>query len=525
MRRVAIVNQKGGCGKTTTAINLAGVFARKGLRTLLVDMDPQGHCGAGLAIPDQQIDLDVGDAMLAPVGQPVDPSRLIWRVSRNLDLIPSRTQVAGLESARGGLAEEPASERRLAGVLAHLAARYDVCCIDCSPSIGLLTYNALFAATHVLVPVETSFFSLQGAAKQLATIDSISRRLGESVPAWLLGTIHDPDSALARDLLEELRRRYAERVVPVVIHQDMALREAASFGLPVVEYAPECPGAKDYAALGDWLAENFGNTTTGVRLPSLDSHAVPLAAVAPATPAPPPPRIEPIVISDADLPRVEVVSRSTKRATVSRRIAPPVEQPVTASQIESRPENLSQPMMSVAESAVPLSAAPPAGEDAASDANAVRRAADVARTAARLTKSRGEPSPQRGAAEPDAVDSDPAWRRSGPAKPRMPFFGVHVTAEGVLFLQPRGIGKRVLVAGDFNGWSHTELPLVFDETRDVFSARIVLPSGMWQYRLVIDGRWTPDPYNPHCIPNPFGELNSVVIVAAPEPGTGGPPAP
>lgn len=111
MRRIAIVNQKGGCGKTTTAINLAGIFAKKGLRTLLVDMDPQGHCGAGLAIPEQQIDLDVGDAMLADPAQPIDLSRLIWRASRNLDLIPSRTKVAGIESSRAGLSDQPEAER------------------------------------------------------------------------------------------------------------------------------------------------------------------------------------------------------------------------------------------------------------------------------------------------------------------------------------------------------------------------------------------------------------------------------
>ena len=97
MRTIAIINQKGGCGKTTTAINLSGVFARRGLRTLLVDMDPQSHCAAGLAIPDERIEFDIGDAMLADEGARLDTDRLLWRVQRNLDLAPSRMRLAGME--------------------------------------------------------------------------------------------------------------------------------------------------------------------------------------------------------------------------------------------------------------------------------------------------------------------------------------------------------------------------------------------------------------------------------------------
>lgn len=118
MRTIAVINQKGGCGKTTTAINLAGVFASRSLRTLLVDVDPQSHCAAGLAIPEQRIDLDIGDAMLDP-GE-FDPSRLLWRVSRNLDLAPSRMKLAGLEAARGGLADRPGNDRALASALGRL---------------------------------------------------------------------------------------------------------------------------------------------------------------------------------------------------------------------------------------------------------------------------------------------------------------------------------------------------------------------------------------------------------------------
>src|SRR5690606_16175884 len=113
MRTVAIINQKGGCGKTTTAINLAAVLARRGLRVLLADLDPQSHCAAGLGIPERKIERHIGDAMLADDHEPLGADRLLWRVARNLDLAPSTMKLAGLEAIRGGLANMPDKERRL----------------------------------------------------------------------------------------------------------------------------------------------------------------------------------------------------------------------------------------------------------------------------------------------------------------------------------------------------------------------------------------------------------------------------
>ncbi|MEL6740664.1 MAG: AAA family ATPase, partial [Planctomycetota bacterium] len=113
MRTIAIINQKGGCGKTTSAVNLAAVFASRGYRTLLVDMDPQSHCAAGLGVPEEQIERDIGDAMLTPATRALDATRLLWRIGRGFDLAPSRMRLAALEAARGGLADQPDKERRL----------------------------------------------------------------------------------------------------------------------------------------------------------------------------------------------------------------------------------------------------------------------------------------------------------------------------------------------------------------------------------------------------------------------------
>lgn len=257
MRTIAIVNQKGGCGKTTTAINLAGVLAGAGYKTLIVDMDPQGHCAAGLAIPEQRIDIQVGDAMLAVSQQrPIDVDRLLWRVSRNLDLIPSTMKLAALEATRGDFAGQPGAETRLARLLQKLGGKHDFCLIDCSPAIGMLAFNALVAADEVLIPVETGFFSLQGAMKQVNTIKALGKRLGASPVYRLLATLHNAESVLATELLDELRRRFGSKLIPSPIRFDQRLRESASFGQPVVEYAPESAGAEDYRTLAQWLVDN-----------------------------------------------------------------------------------------------------------------------------------------------------------------------------------------------------------------------------------------------------------------------------
>lgn len=266
MRTIAIINQKGGCGKTTTAINLAGALAQSGQPTLLIDLDPQAHCAAGLAIPEDRIDLTIADAMLAASDEQIDPVRLLWRVAKGFDLAPCTMRLAGLEAARGGLAALPDKHARLALAIDRLAGpadarRYAWCVIDCPPSIGLLTYNALHASTEALIPVETGFFAYRGAGRQVHTIRALVKRMGSDRPHRLLATMHDPDSAVARATLTELRGKFGDDLLPVIIRLDQRLREAASLGLPVAEHAPDSEGAADYASLARCLAETLPTPT------------------------------------------------------------------------------------------------------------------------------------------------------------------------------------------------------------------------------------------------------------------------
>jgi chromosome partitioning protein len=489
MRTIAIINQKGGCGKTTTAINLAASLARQGRRTLLVDMDPQSHCAAGLGIPEQRIEMDIGDAMLAIGNRPIDPSRLLWRAVRNLDLAPSRMRLAGLEAPRGGLADLPDKDKRLASVLQHFKNDYEVCCIDCPPSIGLLTYNALAAADTVLIPVETSFFSLQGANRQLQTVKTISRRLGVSLPVWVIATIHDHTNAVAIDLLEELNRRFKERALPLVIRRDPKLREAASFGQSIMDYAPESTGAEDYHHLAVWVADNLKprsaiTDTTIDDAEDLDAPALPTVlsvASIPSVPSPSSSEVKPIS-------RAEDVARRAqeflRRVALGRDAAPPTGGAPTT--------HISQDFAPIPQSPTLPTPSIPSGPAYENSGVATAPRSSVLQ----LIET---PAPR-------PAEITPATSR---------LLGVRETAQGVLFVQPLTIADNLAIAASFNNWSPTSHPFTANRELGVWELCVKLPPGTFTYRLVIDGQWCTDPSNDATLPNPFGETNSAFTVTSP----------
>jgi chromosome partitioning protein len=564
VRTIAIINQKGGCGKTTTAINLAGVLARQGRRTLLVDLDPQSHCAAGLAIPEQRIDVQIGDAMLARPDQTIDWTRLLWRVSRHLDLAPSTVRLAGLESARGGLAGAEHSEHRLQGVLRRLADQYEFCVIDCPPNIGLLTFNALAAAGEVIIPVETAFFSLQGSGKQLATVRAVAKRLGTSPAVRVLPTMHDRHNPLASDVLEELTRRFGDALVPVVIRVDARLREAASFGQPIVDYAGESLGAQDYSALTAWLlsdaARLSGRDTLGEPQPAGHKQPTPRPVVVDLPAATNPERHSTFVT--ALLGEAAPAARAGTTSPAGSMLRPTlVNAPGTQALHVSIPPALAaglsagqravgglgtvahvgtSPALNAGSSRVTISSPSGIPGDYASVAAAtavetptatalltrgggqgllVEDDADEIQTRlAELTDRLGRLAARAASLPPVDVDGAPtasallpALDTSGTALPAT-LLGARSTASGVLFVRPIAGAQSVCVAGDFNGWSPVATPLKASPSLGVFEGTIALPPGRHRYRLVVDGRWTHDEHNPHSEPNPFGELNSVVDV-------------
>jgi chromosome partitioning protein len=247
MRTIAIINQKGGCGKTTTAINLAACLARLGHKTLLVDMDPQGHCAIGLAVPEEQIERSVYEVLIDSAdGSPARMSEVVWQIATDFDLAPSNIKLAAFEQIFAG---RDGREHRLGKAIEQVRGSYEWCIIDCPPSVGLITFNALVAADEVIVPVETGFFSLHGLSKMMETLEELKEQSGKDVLIRVLPTLYDTRTKLAREVLSELRNRFREYLMESTVNFNTKLKEAASFGQPITEYDPGSRGYKDFVNL------------------------------------------------------------------------------------------------------------------------------------------------------------------------------------------------------------------------------------------------------------------------------------
>ena len=179
MRCIAVINQKGGCGKTTVSINLSSCLAVQGQRTLLVDMDPQSHCSVGLAVPEEQIERNIYDVLISAHSTvKTDLKSIVWQISQNFDLAPAGIELAALEPQLTGQEQR---EECLKQVLRASAQSYDFVVIDCPPSVGLLTFNALRAADEVVIPVETGYFALHGLGRQLETLEVLKQQCQQKI--------------------------------------------------------------------------------------------------------------------------------------------------------------------------------------------------------------------------------------------------------------------------------------------------------------------------------------------------------
>lgn len=252
MRTIAVVNQKGGCGKTTVSINLASALAQLGVRVLLVDMDPQSHCAVGLAVPEEQIEQSIYDVLISKSrNEPIRLSEIVWKINDKLDLAPASIDLSAFEQQMAGI-NQP--ENCLKNVLADVTEDYAYAIIDCPPAVSLLTFNALTAATDVVVPVETGYFALHGLSKQLETLDILCQRNGHQVNVRVLASMYDIRTKMAREVLAELRSHFAEKMFGTTVNFNTKIKEAASFGQPILEYDPASKGKRDFTALAQEVA-------------------------------------------------------------------------------------------------------------------------------------------------------------------------------------------------------------------------------------------------------------------------------
>ena len=278
MRTIAIINQKGGCGKTTVSINLASALAGRGYRTLLVDMDPQSHCAVGLAVPEEQIEQSIYDVLISNSrGEPLRISEVLWQISDGFELAPASIDLAAFEQQMSGIAER---ENCLRLVLEQVRQDYDYVIIDCPPSVGLLTFNAIMAATDVIVPVDMGYFSLHGLSKQLDTLSVLSKQCSQEIDVMVLTNMYDIRTKMGREILGELRKQFSGKMFKTVVNFNTKLKEAASLGQPISEYDSASKGNKDFQSLAEelvgadtrmHLAEAAG--TLGAKLEAISASA------------------------------------------------------------------------------------------------------------------------------------------------------------------------------------------------------------------------------------------------------------
>jgi chromosome partitioning protein len=249
---IAVANQKGGVGKTTTAVNLAASLVATKRRVLLIDLDPQGNATMGSGVDKHELDISLGDVLLDDVSL---EKAIIPNEVAGFDLLPSNRD---LTAAAIGLLDSDEKEMRLKNILAPLAGRYDYIIIECPPTLNMLTINALTAATSVLIPMQCEYFSLEGLSSLLETVEQLQETVNPDLKIeGILRTMYDSRNRLTNDINKQLHKHFGEKIYRTVIPRNVRLAEAPSFGKPILYYERNSTGAASYLALaGEMIRRN-----------------------------------------------------------------------------------------------------------------------------------------------------------------------------------------------------------------------------------------------------------------------------
>jgi len=248
MRIIASANQKGGCGKTTTAINLSFALASKNLSVLLIDCDPQAHATMGLNIMPSELGRTMYDVLKPNGYPPTKMEDILLSIRDNFDLAPSSAQLSAVEQELSGV---DGRESRLHKAIQSLDDYYDYVIIDCPPSIGHLCFNALRASEEVIIPIDLSLFSLRGVSKLTEIILMLKENLGHDTRSRALITMYDSRTRYAKHVLGKVKEEFGENVFETVIRYNIRLRESVDFGSPIGEYDKRSIGHKDYEELAE----------------------------------------------------------------------------------------------------------------------------------------------------------------------------------------------------------------------------------------------------------------------------------
>ncbi|MFC1668108.1 ParA family protein [Chlamydiota bacterium] len=245
MKIISIANQKGGSGKTTTAVNLGASLSTQSLRVLLIDLDPQGHSTIGIGIDPDELSTTIYDAIVKP---PISIQAVIKKTYLcGLDIAPSNILLSGADL---DLSNTIGRETILKEKLAIFKDEYDYIIIDCSPSLNILTVNSLTASDYILIPIQTHYYAMEGMKQLFSTIDLVKRRLNPTLKLLgILPTMYDKRTNISKDVLEGIRDFFGAKVLNTIININVKLTEAPSSGEAVLTYSPESTGARDYQNL------------------------------------------------------------------------------------------------------------------------------------------------------------------------------------------------------------------------------------------------------------------------------------
>lgn len=247
---IAIINQKGGVGKTTTAINLSAALGELGKKVLLIDLDPQGNSSSGLGVEKEQVENCIYDVLLNDV---LLQEAIVPEVTAGLDVVPATINLAGAEVE---LVSEMARENRLKEAVVPMRGHYDYIFIDCPPSLGLLTVNALVAADKLLIPIQCEYYALEGVTKLLESMKRVKSRLNPSIDIFgVLMTMYDGHTNLSKQVVEEVRNYFGDKVFDMVIPRTVKLSEAPSYQQPITQYEPNGKGSIAYMEVAKEVIE------------------------------------------------------------------------------------------------------------------------------------------------------------------------------------------------------------------------------------------------------------------------------
>lgn len=253
-KAIAIFNQKGGVGKTTTNINLAACLAQKGKKVLMLDIDPQGNTTSGIGISKKSLKYTVYELL---VHEDFDPRRVVLHTAvQNLDLIPANVNLAGAEIE---LVQLEGREKRLKKAIDRIRQYYDYILIDCPPSLGILTINSLTAVESVLIPIQCEFYALEGVSQLMSTIELVRKNMNPNLDVeGVVLSMFDGRTNLSIQVVQEVKKYFGAKVYSTVIPRNIRLAEAPSYGLPVVEYDSRSKGAQAYREFAEEFLEREG---------------------------------------------------------------------------------------------------------------------------------------------------------------------------------------------------------------------------------------------------------------------------